>query len=156
MSEENFLNRQRRRWSAEKTLPVEQYTAKDFQFEVLGKLADMESMARSLEENWRRDLKAVQEQRVVRFDSRALVAMGALALSIAGFVIEDARNSARQDSEIEATKSRVVRLEQIAATNTEGRIRTETQLQALREGQAEIKALIQAHDSASKKAVLTK
>jgi hypothetical protein len=45
----------------------------------------------------------------------------------------------------------VLRLEQIAATNTEGRIRTEVQLGELREGQNEIKAMIQAHDSASKK-----
>ena len=64
----------------------------------------------------------------------------------------DARNSARQESEIEATKSRVVRLEQIATTNTEARIRTEVQLGELRDGQNEIKALIQAHDSASRKA----
>ena len=68
-----------------------------------------------------------------------------------GDVWNDARNSARQDNEIEATKARVVRLEQIAATNTEGRIRTEVELGELREGQAEIKALIQAHDNASKK-----
>jgi hypothetical protein len=63
----------------------------------------------------------------------------------------DARNSARQDSELESTKARVLRLEQIAATNTEGRIRTEVQLGELREGQNEIKAMIQAHDLGSKK-----
>jgi hypothetical protein len=68
------------------------------------------------------------------------------------YVYPDARNSARQESEIEATKSRVVRLEQIATTNTEARIRTEVQLGELRDGQNEIKALIQAHDSASRKA----
>jgi hypothetical protein len=68
------------------------------------------------------------------------------------FTNTEARNTARQDSEIEATKARVVRLEQIAATNTEARIRTEVQLGELRDGQLEIKALIQAHDSASKKA----
>ena len=62
-----------------------------------------------------------------------------------GDVWNDARNSARQDTEIETTKSRVVHLEQIAATNTEGRIRTEAELQELREGQSEIKVLIQAH-----------
>ena len=55
------------------------------------------------------------------------------------------------ESEIETTKSRVVHLEQIAATNTEGRIRTEAELQELREGQSEIKVLIQAHDDASRK-----
>jgi hypothetical protein len=68
----------------------------------------------------------------------------------------DARNSARQDTEIEATKARVVRLEQIAATNTEGRIRTEVQLVGLRDGQAEIKAPIQAHDGASREGPLQK
>jgi len=156
MNEDSYLNRQRRRWSAERAVPAEQYTAKDFQLEVLDKLADVESLAHSIEENWRRDLKTVQEQRVVKFDTRALIAMGALALSIAGYVIQDARNTARQDSELEATKARVVRLEQIAATNTEGRIRTEAELQELREGQAEIKALIQAHDSASRKVSLQK
>ncbi len=45
----------------------------------------------------------------------------------------------------------MVHLEQIAATNTEGRIRTEVELGELRQGQAEIKAMIQAHDTASKK-----
>ena len=67
------------------------------------------------------------------------------------YVYPDARNSARQDTEIETSKARITRLEQIAATNTEGRIRTEAQLQELREGQSEIKVLIQAHDSASRK-----
>jgi hypothetical protein len=42
-------------------------------------------------------------------------------------------------------------LEQIAATNTEARIRTEVQLVELREGQTEIKTLIQAQAMASKK-----
>lgn len=156
MNEENLLNRQRRRWSAQRATPAEQYTAKDFQLEVLDKLAEMESLAHSLEDNWRKDLKATQEHRMVKFDSRALAAMGALALSIAGYVIQDARNTARQDSEIETTKARVVRLEQIAATNTEGRIRTEAELQELREGQNEIKSLIQAHDSATKKTGMPK
>ncbi len=93
----------------------------------------------------------MKEQRLLKFDSRTLIALGAIALSIAGYVIQDARNTARQDSEIESTKARVLRLEQIAAANTEGRIRTEVQLGELREGQNEIKAMIQAHDSASKK-----
>jgi hypothetical protein len=93
----------------------------------------------------------VKEQRLLKFDSRTLIALGALALSITAYVIQDARNTARQDSELEATKSRVQRLEQIAATNTEARIRTEVQLGELRDGQNEIKALIQAHDSASRK-----
>ena len=60
----------------------------------------------------------------MKFDSRALIAMGALALSLSGYVIQGARNSARQDSELAATEARVQRLEQIAATTTEARIRT--------------------------------
>ena len=151
MNEEPFLNRQRHRANVEKPGPVAQYTAKDFQLEVLDKLAEMESLAQGLQENWSNDLKGVKEQRLLKFDSRTLIALGAVALSLAGYVIQDARDSARQDSEIEATKARVVRLEQIAATNTEGRIRTEVELGELREGQAEIKALIQAHDMATKK-----
>jgi hypothetical protein len=67
------------------------------------------------------------------------------------YVYPDARNTARQDSELEATKARVMRLEQVATTNTEARIRTEVQLGELRDGQNEIKAMIQAHDSASRK-----
>ena len=151
MNEDSVLNRQRHRASVEKTAPAVQYTAKDFQLEVLGKLAEMQDLAGVLEKSWRDEMKGVREQRLVKFDSRTLIAMGAVALSIAGYVVQDARNSARQDSEIEATKGRVVRLEQIAATNTEGRIRTEAELAELREGQAEIKVMIQAHDSASRK-----
>jgi soluble cytochrome b562 len=153
MSEENFLNRQRQRPGVEKIAPAAQYTAKDFQLEVLGKLAEVQSLAESLQKNWLEDLKVMREQRLFKFDGRTLVAMGAVVLSIAGYVIQDARNTARQDNEIDTTKARVVRLEQIAATNTEGRIRTEAELQELREGQAEIKVLIQAHDNATRKAI---
>ena len=108
---------------------------------------------RNLEDAWNKKLEAVKEQRLVKFDSRTLIALGAIALSIGGYVIQDARSTARQDSEIEATKARVQRLEQIAATNTEGRIRTEVQLGELRDGQIEIKAMIEAHDSAGKKGI---
>jgi hypothetical protein len=135
----------------DKTTPVVQYTAKDFQLEVLGKLGEMQSLAESLEESWNRKLEGVREQRLLKFDSRTLVALAAVSLSVAGYVIEDARSIARQDSEIEATTARVVRLEQIATTNTEARIRTEVQLGQLQEGQAEIKAMIQGQDNASKK-----
>lgn len=127
------------------------YTAKDFQLEVLDRLAEMQSLTESMEESWNKKLEAVKEQRLLKFDSRTLIALGAIALSITGYVIQDARNTAKQDSEIEATKARVVRLEQIAATNTEARIRTEVQLEELRGGQDEIKAMIRAHDSASRK-----
>ena len=136
--------------SVEKQTGPPQYTAKDFQLEVLSKLGEMESLAGSLEESWSKQLEAVREQRLLKFDSRTLIALAAIALSVAGYVVEDARNSARLDSEIESTKARVVRLEQIAATNTEGRIRMEVQLGELRDGQAEIKAMIAAHDRASK------
>ena len=68
-------------------------------------------------------------------------------------MLQDARNTSRRDGEIETTKTRVASLEKIAATNTEGRIRTEVELGELREGQAEIKAMIEAHDLATKKAL---
>jgi soluble cytochrome b562 len=151
MNEECGVSKFRTRGGAEKVAPAVQYTAKDFQLEVLGKLAEVQSLAESLEESWDRKLEAVREQRLVKFDTRTLIALGAIALSITGYVVQDARNTARQDSEIEATKARVVRLEQIAATNTEGRIRTEVELGELRDGQAEIKTLVQAHDNASRK-----
>ncbi len=150
MSEDTFLGRQRSRAGSEKPASV-QYTARDFQLEVLGRLAEMQSLAQSSEESWDVKLEAVKDHRLVKFDSRALVALLAIALSITGYVIQGARNTARQDSEIETTKTRVMRLEQIAATNTESRIRTEVQLVELREGQTEIKTLIQAQVVASKK-----
>jgi hypothetical protein len=52
---------------------------------------------------------------------------------------------------MEATQARVVRLEQTTATNTEARIRTEVQLAELRDGQTEIKVLIEARDKVNKK-----
>jgi soluble cytochrome b562 len=155
MNETTMLTRQRSR-SPEKPASGVPYTAKDFQLEVLDRLAEMQAFALSLEESWTKKLEAVRDQRILKFDSRTLIALGAIALSISGYVIQDARNSARQDSELESTKARVMRLEQIAATNTEGRIRTEVQLGELRAGQNEIKTLIQAHDVASKRASVQK
>jgi len=149
MNDDNVL-RQRHK-AMERAATNVPYSAKDFQLEVLDRLQEMRSFAEALDESWNKKLQAVKEQRLLKFDSRALIAMGALALSITGYVIQDARNTARQDSELEATKARVQRLEQIATTNTEARIRTEVQLGELRDGQNEIKALIQAHDSASRK-----
>lgn len=151
MNEATVLSRSRNR-SEEKAVPGAQSTAKDFQLEVLNRLEEMQDFAESLDEAWNKKLQALKEQRLLKFDSRTLIALGALALSITAYVIQDARNTARQDSEIEATKARIVRLEQIAATNTEARIRTEVQLTQLREGQDEIKAMIAAHDSGSRKA----
>jgi len=149
MSEESLLNRLRGRGS-EKAAGT-QYTAKDFQLEVLGQLAELQNLAEAMQKGWGQELTAIKDQRLLKFDSRTLVALGAIALSISGYVVQDARNTARQDSEIESTKTRLIRLEQIAATNTEGRIRTEEELTKLHEGQSEIKTMIQAHDNASKK-----
>jgi len=151
MSESGTLNKQRLRGVSERPIPGAHTSVRDFQLEVLDRVEEMQSFVASLEESWNKKLEAVRDQRMLKFDTRALVALGALSLSIAGYVVQDARNSARQDSEIEATQARVVRLEQIAAANTEGRIRTEVQLGALREGQNEIKSLIRAHDLSGKK-----
>jgi len=151
MSEDTWLSRQRHRGGAEKAGTVVQYTAKDFQLEVLGRLAEMQNLSESLEASWSVKLEAVRDQRLLKFDSRALIALGALALSIAAYAIQDARSTATQASELESTKARVMHLEQIAAINTESRIRTEVQLGELRDGQVEIKNLIQAQASASKK-----
>ena len=150
MSEPTFV-RQRHRENCERPIPSVQHTAKDFQLEVLDRLEEMQGFAESLESSWNRKLEAVKEQRLLKFDSRSLIALAAIALSIGGYVIEDARSTSRQDAEIEATKARVQRLEQIATTNTEARIRTEVQLGELRDGQNEIKELIRAHDRAGKK-----
>jgi hypothetical protein len=149
MHEDGVLNRAKGRGMG--TVVGSQYSAKDFQLEVLDRLAEVQDFAASLEQSWEKKLEAVKEQRLLKFDSRALIAMGALALSISGYVIQDARNSARQDSELAATESRVQRLEQIAATTTEARIRTEVQLGELREGQNEIKALLEPRNSAGRR-----
>jgi hypothetical protein len=150
MNDDSTL-KQRHRATIERPTASVPYSAKDFQLEVLDRLEEMRSFAEALDESWDKKLAAVKEQRLLKFDSRTLIALGALALSLTGYVIQDARNTARQDSELEATKARVMRLEQIATTNTEARIRTEVQLGELRDGQNEIKAMIQAHDSASRK-----
>lgn len=148
---EDFVGTRPRRAGADKAAPVMPYTAKDFQLEVLGKLEEMQSLAESLEESRSSRLDTVQEKRLVKFDSRTLIALGAVALSVAGYVIQDARNTARQESEIETTKARVVTLEQIGTTNTEARIRTEVELRGLRDELAEIKVLIVAQENAGRK-----
>jgi len=150
MSEDGVGTRPRRA-GAEKVAPVVPYTAKDFQLEVLGKLEEVQDLAESLKESWSSRLESAQEKRLVKFDSRTLIALGAVALSVAGYVIQDARNTARQESEIETTKARVVSLEQIGTTNTEARIRTEVELGELRDELAEIKVLIVAQENAIRK-----
>jgi soluble cytochrome b562 len=146
-----IASRQRHRAATDKSLSSSQYSLKDFQLEVLDRLTEMQNMVASQEVAWSEELERVKDQKLLKFDSRTLVALAAITLSLAGYVIQGARSTAKQDSELESTKARVMRLEQIASTNTEARIRTEVQLGELRDGQAEIKALIQAHDSASKK-----
>jgi hypothetical protein len=145
MNEDEFLERPRGAGKQARAVP---YTAKDFQLEVLGQLAEVQALTEELRESLTEELKRKQEEsRLLRFDGRTLVAIGAIALSMTGYVLQDARNSSRRDAEIETTKARVANLERIATVNTEGRIRTEEQLVELREGQAEIKALIAAHQS---------
>ncbi len=146
MSEEVLFQKQKHRGGADKAI---QYTVKDFQLEVLDKLAEMQRTAETLQQAQQTTELQNRNRSGSKLEGRTIVALGAIVLSVAGYVIQDARNSARQDSEIESTKARVVHLEQIAATNTEGRIRTEVELGELRQGQIEIKAMIQAHDKGS-------
>jgi len=128
------------------------YTSKDFQLEVLGQLAEVQTLTQELQEALKIELKRNHEQnRLLRFDGRTLIAIGAIALSLTGYILQDARNTSKRDAEIETMKTRVTRLEEIATTNTEGRVRTEVELGELREGQAEIKRMIEAHDSGARK-----
>lgn len=134
-----------------------QYTARDFQLEVLDKLAEAQALSEASRETWKNELKALREvNSPLRFDPRTLVAIGAVALSITGYVLQDARNTSKRDAEIETMKVRITQLEQIAATNTEGRVRTEVQLGELRDGQIEIKRMIEMHDVGTKKPVRPK
>ena len=122
--------------------------ARDFQAEVLERLAQNQELAQALAESWRNEVAAIKEQsKGPKLDLRSLTAICAIALSVAGYVIQDARNSSRQDSEIETTKARVTNLERIAATNTEARVRSEVELNELRQGQSEIKQLLLQHES---------
>jgi hypothetical protein len=145
------VERQRARAVTDRPALSGQYTTKDFQLEVLDRLEEVQALAESLDESWNKKLESIKEQRLLKFDTRTMIALCAVALSMAGYVIQEARNSARQDTEIEAAKARIVRLEQIATTNTEARIRTEVQLGQLQDGQNEIKALLQARDHGTKK-----
>src|SRR5271156_1848087 len=105
------------------------YTAKDFQLDVLGQLAELQELTEGLRESLAREQKKNQESNsLLKFDGRTLVAIGAIVLSLTGYFLQDARNSSKRDEEIETTKTRVVDLERIAAINTEGRIRSEVQL----------------------------
>ena len=63
------------------------YNAKDFQLEVLDRLEEMRTLAEALDHSWDKKLQAVKEQRLLKFDSRTLIALGALALSIGAYVM---------------------------------------------------------------------
>jgi hypothetical protein len=155
MSEDEALGRTR--VGGGKQARAVPYTSKDFQLEVLGQLAEVQALTESLLESLRDEAKTSQERaKLLKFDGRTLVAIGALALSMTGYVLQDARNSSKRDAEIETTRTRVTNLERVAEVNTEGRIRTEVQLLELRAGQAEIKTLIEAQVIANKKALSRK
>jgi hypothetical protein len=147
MSEDDLLERRHRASIGKQPLVVRQ-TDQDLQFELLERLEKLEALS----ESSKNDLKALSEHsQASRLDARSMIALAAIALSIAGYILQDARNSSRQDAEIGTTKARVANLERIAATNTEARIRNEVQLGELRDGQGEIKRMLEAHDSESKK-----
>jgi hypothetical protein len=136
-----------------KQLRVGPYTTRDFQLDVLGQLEEVRATTQALQQSLANQLKENQEHsRLLRFDGRTLVAIGALALSLTVYVLQDARNTSKRDADIETTKVRVKTLEGIAEVNTEGRIKAEVELEELREGQAEIKALLRGRENAGKKA----
>lgn len=119
-----------------------------------GQLADMLERLERVENvsNSSTNLTEVPADRgTTRFDLRTMVAIAAILLSITGYVIEEARNTSRQDAEIESTNVRVTNLEKIASANTEARIRTEVELGELKEGQGEIKQMLRAHDDQTQK-----
>src|SRR5262249_32031554 len=68
------------------------YTSKDFQLEVLGQLAEVQELTESLGEALQLEIKRSREQnKLLRFDGRTLVAIGAIALSLTEYVLQDAR-----------------------------------------------------------------
>jgi hypothetical protein len=116
------------------------YTSKDFQLEVLGQLAEVQELTESLREALQMEVKRSREQnKLLRFDGRTLVAIGAIALSLTEYVLQDARNSSRRDADVETLKSRVLQLEEVAEANTEKRVRLEVQMGEMREVPAEMK-----------------
>lgn len=152
MNLDELLALQKPRGAAAGKQPVAgQYSAKDFQVEVLEKLAETQALSQTLAESWRSEVAALKEQgKTAKLDLRSLIAIAAIALSIAGYVIQDARNSSRQDSEIESAKNRLTSLERISATNTEARVRSEVELNELRQGQSEIKQLLLQHETTTR------
>lgn len=153
MSYDDLVNKPRQRSSAGKRPLVVREAPNDTQAELLDKLAQLEQFLNVVQSE-REAAKSTGETR--KFDLRALVALFAILISIAGYVIQDARNSSRQEAEIESTNIRVTNLEKIANINTEARVRSEVELQALREGQSEIKQMITQHERETRKVLLAK
>jgi hypothetical protein len=139
-----LLNKPRQRAGVGKQPLVVRRADQDSQLEMLDKLTQLETSLASVKD----ELKEAKTRGEFRkLDARTIVALVAIALSITGYVIQEARNTSRQDAEIEMTKARVSNLERIAAANTEARIRSEVEFKALREGQEEIKRLLEQHDT---------
>jgi soluble cytochrome b562 len=150
--DDSLLNRPRQRADTGKQPLVVRQTENDSQVEILEKLAKVEAVLNSTTD----EVKAKDYGKSFTMFVKSVVAVCAIVISVAGYVIQDARNSSRQDAEIEATKVRVTNLEKIATANTEGRIRTEVELQGLREGQAEIKRMIAQHEDETRKILRAK
>jgi hypothetical protein len=107
---------------------------------VLGQLSEVQELTESLREALQLEIKRSREQnKLLRFDGRTLVAIGAIALSLTEYVLKDAGNSSRRDAEVETLKSRVLQLEEVAETDTEKRVRLEVQIGELRDVQGEIR-----------------
>jgi len=142
---DNDLRRPRQRASAGKQPLVVRHTDDDVQLaEVLERLERLESRPESSGSATR---PAQDRDQLTKWDARTIAAIGAILLSIASYFIQDARSASRLDAEIEATELRVTNLEKIAAANTEARVRSEVELGELRQGQAEIKDLLRAHEN---------
>lgn len=142
--ENDVASRSRQRVGGGKQPLVVRHSDEDAQLdEVLERLERLENLSGSSSD----PPKMSARGQFRRVDAQTIVALGAILLSITGYVIQDARNTSRQDAEIEATQVRVANLEKIATANTEARIRSEVQLSELRQGQAEIKELLRTHEN---------
>jgi len=146
-AQDELLNKRAQRGNAVSQPLVVRHSDNDFQLQVLEALSRLEALFHTPPGGAR---ITDDGRNLAGLDFKSIAAMGAIVLSVAGYVIQDARNSSRQDAEIEATKVRVTTVEKIAATNTEARIRLEVELGELREGQAEIKRLLLAHENETK------
>jgi hypothetical protein len=85
MSQNELTEAARPAGSATRQARPASYTAKDFQLEVLGQLAEVQALTESLQEAFTREMKQKQEEsKLLRFDGRTLTAVGAIALSLTG------------------------------------------------------------------------